>query len=817
METLAANLRYALRRILKSPLHSGIVLLCLALGIGANTAIFSVVNSLLLQPLPVEDAEELVFTLDLREEDDPFESSIFDYLEFKKETRIFEAVGLTSRRSFDILGDGEPERVEGAAVSGDYFSTLGVGADLGRLFLVEEYRPDGPAVALVGHALWKRRFGGDQEALGRSIRLGDRTVTIVGVLPAGFDLPLGTELWLPHQVSYQSLAPPAKDDHNYLVIARLQDGISLTEANAAAAGIARQLARAYPELRNGWGIKLITLRQQLMGDVRGEVRPTLSLVLLVVGFLLLIACANVASLLLVRSLERSQEVALRLALGASRRSLVGQLLTESVVLSLLGGALGLLLAYFLTPPLMSLNPVNAYALKGLFYSVPLDLKVLVYTLLLAIVTGILFGLVPALRAGREDLVGELKEGAKGSGSSRHNRFLLDALVVGEIAVAATLLVGAGLMARSFQRMQNVDLGFQPASVLTVDLYLTQEKYRDQAQRLAFVQDLLEQVRLLPGTVSAGVATNTPLAQEPFDFSYTVEGAPPLQENRVPFASHRVVTPDYLETLGMRLLQGRLLNERDREGAVQAMVVTEAFAREAFGGLDEVIGRRVRLGYPPREELDPFEVVGLVADVKEDRFNFRIDRPVWYISYLQLPSRLPISLAVKTSGDPVQLISDVRRTILAIDPNQPVARTATMEEAVSYFLNPARFSAVLVGLFALLGLLLAAIGLYGVMTYSVGQRRQEMGVRIAMGAKSEDLLRLILGRGLVLTLTGLGIGLVASLLLSRWLSSLLFQVGTTDLPTFATISVILVATALLASFLPAHRTTRVDPVTVLRAE
>ncbi len=817
MENLVSNLRYALRRLVKSPTHTLTVLACLALGLGANTSIFSVINSLLFQPLPVEDVDQLAFGLDLREGDDPFEASIFDYLELQKQPGVFSSVGLAWRTSFDLIGQGDPERLEAALVSSTYFSTLGITTAEGRLFSPEEYQPNGPRVALIGQGLWKRRFGGSESAVGQDIRLGDGLATVVGVLSPGFDLPNTTELWVPHQVDYPSLSLSEKNAHDYFLIARLQENQSMESANVAAAGVSERLAQAFPDLRRGWTLQLITLRQQLMGDIRGDIRPALRVVLFVVSFLLLIACANVASLLLVRSMERSQETALRLALGATRRDLVTQMLTESSLLGILGGALGLALAYFMTPLLMSLNPINAHSLKGFFYDVPLDGRVLLYTLVISLATGVFFGLVPALRADRPDLMSELREGAKGSSSSRKGRRWLDSLVVAEIAVAAALLVGAGLMVGSFQEIQKLDLGFEPENVLTADLYLTQGKYRDAEARAAFVRQLVEQVAPLQGVDSVGITTNIPLAQVPSDFSYTVEGAPPPEENRAPSASHRVVTPGYLEMMGMRLIEGRFLPEQDRKGSVPAMVITRAFAREAFGSERGVLGKRVSLGSPPIEGLEPFEIVGLVNDVKEDRFNFRIDRPTWYISYYQVPSRLPVSLALRTSGDTEKLVPMIRQAVRAVDPGQPIARIGTMNETVARLLNPSRFSAVMVGLFAILGLLLAAIGLYGVMTYSVGQRMQELGIRVAMGAERKDLLILILGRGIRLTLAGLAIGLVMSLLLSRWLSSILFKVGTADAKTFFGISLVILATAFLATFLPALRSTRIDPVKLLRSE
>lgn len=817
MEFLLTAARHALRRIRRNPLYAAVLIACLALGIGANTAIFSVVNSLLLQPLPVPDVEKVVFTLDLREEDDPFEASVLDFLAFREEGSTFSSVGLARRRSFDLRTDTEPVRVEGARITFDYLQTLEVDPLHGRPISAEDDRPNAPPVALIGHGLWQRQFGGDLAALGQTLQLNDRAPTIIGIMPPGFDLPVGTELWVPLAANFEAASLAAKDAHDYHVIARLRDGVDLEQANATARGISERFAAEYPDLRSGWSIRLISLRQQLMGDVRGEVEPTLRLVLGVVAFLLLIACANVASLLLVRSLERTREVALRLALGAKRAQLATQLLVEAVILSLLGGCAGLLVALALTRPLMALNPVNAYALRGIFYDVPLDAKVLTFTLGVSLLTGILFGLVPALRVTRQvDLVPELREGGGGASGSRRSGRLLDAIVVAEIAVAATLLVGAGLLGRSFQRLQDVPLGFEPQNVLIADLYLTQEKFRQPGRRPAFVEELLTRVRVLPGVESAGVTTNVPLAQEPQDLSYTVEGAPPPEANRVPIGSHRVVTPGYLEAMGMTLLQGRLIEAQDHLGSVRVMVVSEALAREAFGETDP-IGRRIRLALPPSEDQEPFTIVGLVANVKEDRFNFRLDRPTWYVSYEQLPQPFPIALAVKTTGDPLSLAPSIRQTVAAIDPEQPVARLSTMDETLGTFLGPARFSVILVGLFAGLGLVLAAIGLYGVMTYSVGRRRREMGIRIALGALGPELIRLVMVRGLVLALIGLGLGLVASTLLSRWLANLLFEVATHDPRTYFAISLVLLGAAGLATFLPARRATRVDPVKTLRAE
>ena len=816
METLIQNLRHALRRIRHHKVYSATILLCLALGIGANTAIFSMVNTLLFRPLPVADVDRLTFVLDMREWTDPFEAALVDYLFFTRDGASFAGVGIAHRESFNLLGGDRPERVEAAAVSRDYLTTLGVEPLHGRGFSAEEDRPGGPPVALVGHGLWQRRFGGDPALLGSTLTLDAGVYTVVGILPPEFDLPLGTELWVPLGLDVESLPMDEQIASDYLMVARLKEGVSLRQGNAEAATLARQISQTYPE-REGWGIKMIPLRQQLLGDINGKVRPALLLVLALVGLLLLITCANVASLLLVRSLERRHEVAVQVFLGATRWRLAGQLLTESVMLALMGGVAGLVLAYWATPPLMSLSPVQAFSLQELFATPKIDGRVLGFAFLVSLVTGVIFGLVPALRTSMsESLALQLKEGGRAS-SGRGERRLLAGLVVAEITLAVILLLGAGLTFNSFRALQRTDLGFAPENKLAMEIFLPSSKYPEHHHRVAFFERLLERVRSLPGVRQAATTTTIPLAIAAWDAPYTVEGTTPTQSSEVPIASHRLVSPGYLEMMGISLAEGRAVAEQDRGESLPSVVISRELARRAWPG-ESALGKRFQLGYPPTEDDPMLTVVGVVNDVKEDRFNFGIDRPVWYLPYFRIPTGLPsVSLVVQSDGNVEELIPGLRQAVWEIDKDQPIAEIITLGEHLRQFLGPQRFSVVLVGGLAVVGLLLAAVGLYGLISYSVAQETRELGIRMALGAQSGDLLRLALGRGLLLALFGLILGLTGGWGLSQLLASQVEQLRGSSPAIFLLIAGVLLLVALVATYLPARRTTRIDPLAALRYE
>jgi putative ABC transport system permease protein len=817
MGGLLQDVRYAMRVMRKNPGFTAVVVLTLALGIGANTVIFSAINALLLRPLPVESVDRLVFSVTLREGFDPFGASLMEYAAYRERSQSFASIGVATQRSFNLLERGEPERIRSAEVASDYLTTLGVEPVLGRNFMAVEDQPGGPAVALVGYGLWQRRFGGDPNLVGQSLSLEGRSHTVIGVMPPGFDLPAAAEMWVPLQVNVDGLPIAQRAAGNSEIVARLKPGVSLEQADAELKGIARQLEQEHPQVRRGWGVKLIWLRHQLLGDLAGRVQKALYALAAAVGFLLLICCANVASLLLARGVARQREFAIRRALGAGRWRLARQLLTESMLLGMSGGLIGLLLAYWVTPLIGSLSPIQSLSLSAFLHDFRIDARALIFAFLISLVTGLIFGLIPSVKAaGSGELMRLIKQGDQRSGQAASGRRWLNALVVGEMAVAVTLLAGGGLMVQSFQRLRQIELGFRPDNLLAMQVELSPPRYREHHQRVAFINQALERVNNLPGVISAGATTNIPLSHQSADAIFTVEGRPPLNPADVPITAHRVVSPDYLKTLGVTLISGRLLDESDRPGGVPVVVISEELARQAWPGEDPV-GKRIKRGRPEQTDRPWMTVVGLVKDVKEDLFNFRIARPAWYVPYAQLENSLPVSLVIRATGDPASLTAATRDAIRSVDPSQPVSNATTVTDHLGGVLVTERFSATLMGLLAASGLVLAALGLYGVMAYSVSQRTGEIGLRMALGARPRDIFKLVTGRGAVLIVTGLSLGLIGSLALTRFLSGALYGVSPKDPATFAFVSLLLTAVALAACYLPARRASRVDPVIALRHE
>lgn len=817
MQTLWQDLRYGVRMLLKQRSFSLIVIAALALSIGANTAIFSAINALLLRPLPVKDIDGLVSIFALREGFDPFGCSFLEYTAYRDRSHVFSSSGVATQRSFNLIGRREPERIRGATVTSDYLTTLGVQAVLGRAFSADEDRPGGPPVALISYTFWRKHFAGSARAIGQSLNLDGKAYTVVGVMPAGFDLPGAAEIWLPLQTNVENLPLTERAATANEILGRLAPGVSVKQADAELKAVARQLEQEYPNFRRGWSVKAISLRQDLLGDLEGHVRKALFALAGGVGFLLLICCANVANLQLARGIARQRELALRRALGAGRWRLVRQLLTESMLLALLGGAAGLILANWLIPVLAALNPIRGIALAAFLHNFEMDRRVLAFAFLVTLLTGLIFGLVPALKAcGAHELMPRIKEADQRSGVAVSGRRWLNGLIVAEIAIALTLLVYGGLMMQSFQRLQHVDLGFTPDNLLTLKMVLPQSKYSQYPQRVAFTDYVLERVRNLPGVVSAGMATNIPLEREiAYDAVFNVEGRPPPNPNEVPITSHRIITSDYLETLRVRLVKGRLIDKNDRAETLPVVVVSEEFARQAWPGEDPLGKRvrRVRIG----QTFPWMTVVGVVKDVKEDRFNYRINRPVWYVPYAQVQNDFPVNLVIRAAADPSSLTAAVREAIRSVDPDQPISNVMTMNANLSSVLVTERFGAVLMGTLGICGLLLASIGLFGVMAYSVTQRSGEIGVRMALGAQPKHVLGLIIAQGVKLTLLGVLIGLVLAWGTTRVLVSLLFETKATDPATFVSISLLLLAVALMACFFPARRALSVDPMIALRAE
>ncbi len=817
MQTLWQDLRYGARMLLKQPGFSLICIAALALSIGANTAIFSAANALLLRPLPVEDIDRLVSTFALREGFDPFACSFLEYAAYRDRTHLFSSSGVATQRSFNLIGQGEPERVRGATVMADYLSTLGTKPVLGRVFSADEDRPGGPPVALIGYTFWQKHFAGSAGAIGQPLNLDGRTYTVLGVMPAGFDLPAAAEIWLPLQTNIENLPLSERAATANEILARLVPGVTVKQADTELKAIARQLEQEYPNFRRGWSVKVISLRQDLLGDLEGHVRKALFALAGGVGFLLLICCANVANLQLARGIARQRELALRRALGAGRWRLVRQLLTESMLLAFLGGVAGVILANWLVPILAALNPIRGISFAAFLHNFEIDRRVLAFAFFVTLVTGIIFGLVPALKAaGARELMPRIKEADQRSGAAASGRRWLNGLIVAEMAIALTLLICGGLMVQSFQRLQHVALGFSPDNLLTMKMVLPASKYSQYRQRVAFTDQVLEQVRHLPGVVSAGTTTNIPLERETaYDAVFNVEGRPTTNPNDVPITSHRIVSPGYLETLGVTLIKGRLIDQSDRAETLPVVVVSREFARQAWPG-EDAIGkrvRRIRIG----QTFPWMTVVGVVSDVKEDRFNYRINRPVWYVPYPQVENDFPVNLIIRAALDPTSLTAAARDAIHNIDPDQPISNIMTMNTNLSSVLVTERFGAVLMGTLAGCGLLLASIGLYGVMAYSVRQRTGEIGIRIALGAQPKHVLRLIMGYGMKLTILGVSIGLVAAWAATRLLASLLFGLGATDAATFCAISVLLGLVGLIACYFPVRRALSVDPVIALRAE
>jgi putative ABC transport system permease protein len=816
MQTLWQDLRYGVRMLLKQPGFTLIAVAALALSIGANAAAFSAVNTLLLRPLPLKDLDRLVFSVTLREGFDPFGSSLLEFQAYQQRSHSFTSIGAGKQRSFNLTGRGEPERLRGASIMADYLKTLGVKPVLGRGFSTQEDRPGGAAVALISYGFWQSHFGGNTTVVGQMLNLEGRTYTIIGVMPPGFDLPAAADIWVPLQTTIDSLPFMDRAAFGCEIVARLRAGISLEQADAESKSIARQLEQEFPQVRRGWSVKLVWLRQQLLGDYAGRVNKALVALMGGVGFLLLICCANVANLQLARGITRTRELALRRALGASRLRLVRQLLTESMLLALLGGVGGLLLAHWIVPLLASINPIQGISLAGFFNNFKIDGRVLSFALVVTLATGVIFGLVPAVKgAGEHEVMPSLKEGDQRSASAPGHGWL-NVLIVAEIAMAMMLLVGGGLIVRSFNRLQHVDLGFRPDHLLTMKMILPESKYSEHRQRVAFVDQVLERVKNLPGVISAGTTTNIPLEREiEYDSVFSVEGRPPPNPNDVPITSHRLVSPDYLKTLGVTLITGRLIDETDRAGKPPVVVISEELARQAWPGEDP-LGRRIKR-IRAGQDFPWMTVIGVVKNVKEDLFNYRVNRPVWYVPYAQFENNFPVNLVVRTSGDPASVTAAVREAIHAVDPDQPVSNVMTMDKNLAGVLVTERFSAILMSVLAASGLLLAALGLYGVMAYSVSQRTVEIGLRVALGAQRVHVLQLILGEGAKLTLLGVAIGLAAAWALTRLLASLLFEVNATDPATFVSISLLLVSIALIACFLPARRALSVDPMIALRAE
>jgi predicted permease len=806
MELLLQDVRYAVRLLFKRPLFATVAVVTLALGIGANTAIFSVVDAVLLAPLAYEEPDRLmmIWAINSSSNADQQPASVPDYDDLKEQSQTFDEIAASRSQAFNLTGGDEPERVGGARVSVNMFSALGARPVVGRDFLESEGLAGAEPVVILSHNLWQQRYGSDPAIVGRALNIDGKSYTVVGVLPKGIHYPAqDTNLYVPFFPQPNEIVRGAR----FLrVIGRLKKNVSPAEARAEMETIAGRVAAAYPATNTGWGIYLVPLHEQVVG----RVRPALIVLLSAVGCVLLIACANVANLLLARAAGRRSEFAIRAALGASRRQLVRQLLTESLVLSALGGVFGLLLAMWGVPFLTGISAASIPRVEA----IGINLRVLGFTAIVSLVTGAVFGLAPALRSSSKQLTDALREGRRGStGSILHQR-LLSALVVSEVAIAMVLLVVAGLMIRSFFSISNVAPGFNPKGVITLGVGLPSSRYPGLQQQAIFYDKLVAQIRMLPGVESAASVIRLPMLGFNASTGFTVQGKP-VQQGPEPNADYRAVTDDYFRTMGIPLLKGRDFTIRDSKDSPDAMIINEMLAERFFPGEDPV-GKRIQI-FPDPERWR--EIVGVVGNVKLLGLDAETN-PTIYVPYSQNPypnALRNVFLVARTSSDPKSLVASIRSELKSLDKDIPVSQVQTMEEVISGSLAQRRLSMSLLIVFAALAALLSAVGIYGVMAYIVAQRTHEIGIRMAMGAEQKDVIKMVLGDGAKLTLAGIGAGLAVAVGLTRFLQSLLYQVSATDTATYASIALLLSAVALLASYIPARRAAKVDPMEALRCD
>ncbi len=810
MTTLMNDLRFGLRMLLKTPVVTIVAIVALTLGIGANTAIFSVVNGVLLRSFPYAEPEQLVLVWEKREggRTDQNVINLANFSDWKEQNQVFSDMAVFFDRSFNLTSDGEPEEIPTQLATTNLFSVLGTSPLLGRTFAADEGGPGKPSVMIISYGLWQRRFGGDPGIVGRQVTFNNQPATIVGVMPAsfGWHIQRGTQaskpadVWVPFPITNEMRVRRGRFASS---VARMKPGVTIDQARREMDLIAARLAQQYHDFNATWGVNVVPLRTQFTG----QIRTPLLIVLGAVGLVLLIACANVANLLLARASSRSKEIAVRAGLGASRWRIARQLLTESVLLSLIGGVLGVLVAWWGTKALVALSPPALMDLQR----VSVNLPVLGFTLGLSLLTGLVFGLVPALVASRVDLQGSLKEGGKGLGGGVGSHRVRNVFVVTQVALALVLLISAGLLVKSFNRLQAVDPGFNAENLLTVRVSLPAAKYNTDQKRIDFFQQAVAQMRAIPGVVSVG-AINTP----PFTGLYAGTGVevdgqvlPPEQELKTGVC---VTDANYFQTMQIPLTRGRLYTAQEATEMRHLVVVNEAFVRQNLGGRDP-IGRQLTIYM--KDKPPPTEIVGVVADNK----HLGLDIEVEPMSYWPHPELVypGMTIMLRTTTDPNAVAGAARGVIRALDPQQPIGEISTMENLLSVSVARARFSASLLGVFSIVALVMAAVGIYGVMSYTVLQRTHEIGVRMALGAQTLDVLKLVVKKGIILGAVGVVIGLVGSFAATRLMKSLLFEVTTTDKATFALVSLALFFITLLACYVPARRATKVDPLKALRYE
>jgi len=810
--------RFAFRNLIKTPGFTVVAVITIALAIAANTAVFSLVNALLIRPLPFKAPESLVLLFEKFSAQglDQIPVSAPEYVDWEKQTRSYERIAAFNFADFNLTGGDMPERIQGAAVTPSLFPLLGVQPIKGRVFNDSEFGEGNDGVVVISERLWRRRFNSDPQLVGTQVSVNGRSFTVVGIMPAIFEFPLplfgvqgGTfaeraDMWKPIAFTKQEME--SRGSRSYGVIGRLKPGVKIAQAQAEADTIVANWHPLFPdnyEPATKFGATIYPLHNLVIGGMR----PALMILLGAVAVVLLIACANLTTMLLARAGAREREFAIRLALGAGRMQLVRQMLSESILLALAGGTAGVVLAIW---GLDLLRSIGAQTVPRIA-EVNLDLRVLLVTLGVAVLTGVVIGLIPALASGKPELTEALKEGGRGSTSGLRRNRLRNALVIAEVALALVLLVGASLLLKSFVRLQNVHPGFESGNVLTMEVALPLLKYPRGKPVADFYAEATRRIKALPGVEAAGFTTILPLSGSNSDSSFAIEGRDPTVEKVYPDEEVRWITPEYFSVLKVPLLQGRFFNEGDQLDGPGVVIVNNSFAKKWFPN-QEVLGKRITFNDPRKPDVKWITIVGLVGDMRHRGLDLD-PKPEYYLAHNQTPYRGMI-LTVRSTQDPRSLTSAIRREISRLDPDLPAANVRTLEQVAADSIAPRKLSVVLIGVFAAVALVLASVGIYGVMSFLVVQRTHEIGVRMALGAQRADVLRLVIGRAAKLVLMGTGIGLLLGVMSSRALRALLFNVGAFDLMTFFTVTIALIVVSLLASYIPAVRATRADPMIAL---
>lgn len=807
MGILWQDLRYGFRMLIKNPGFTLVAVLAIALGIGANTTMFSTVNALLLRPFSFDHQDRLMMIWERVPEAGFRRGSVApgNFADWRDQSRSFDAVAAVHKRAFNLTEGDHPERVSGARVSPEFFAALSVKPMRGRVFTNEEGQMGREQVALVKESLWERRYASDPNLVGRQIMVDGRSFTVVGILPKDFNFPVnGSELWTP--LAFDAKEQGQRAGHYLEVVARLKTGVTREQAQSELESIAQRAEQQFPDTNTGRSAFVEGLNESY---TRGS-RMYLNVLMGAVVFVLLIACANVANLLLVRSTSRQKEIAVRMALGGSRWRLIRQLLTESIVLALIGGGLGLLFSVWGIEFIKGGIPPGFTRYIPGWEKMQLDSSVMLFTLVVTVLTGAVFGLAPALQATRLNLNESLKESGKGASSGASRNRLRSLLVISEVALSLVLLVGAGLMIRSFVQLMRSDLGVNASNVLTMELSIPRLKYPEEQHRINFYQELVGRVRNLPGVTEAAAVNFVPMGRSSSSVNFRVDGQAPPLKGKEPLADYRVVTPGYFGAMGTPVRQGRVFTDQDKKGSPLVVIISEQLAQRHFPAGD-ALGRRLIIS----EEEGPLEIVGIAADVKDDDLSEEPEMTA-YRPFMQEPW-WSMALVARTSSEPTQFAQAIRNEVRAVDSEQPVYNIKTMEQVVEESISAKRLAMLMLGFFAFGALLLAAIGIYAVMSYSVTSRSHEIGIRMALGAQPDDILRLIIRQGLALTLIGVVLGLAGAFALTRAMTEILYGVEATDPLTFGGISLLLSLVAFAACYIPARRATRVDPMIALRYE